>query len=76
MIKERKALFNLYFPHHFGCTGFADSIHSVSDLRFLLSSFAFMFAPATQTANAQSVTFGSIFQFYLGLTNWLRFLLA
>ena len=30
----------------------------------IFTSFAFMFAPATQTANAQSVTFGSIFQFF------------
>ena len=29
-------------------------------------------APASQTANTQSVTFGSIFQFYLGLTNRLH----
>ena len=34
-----------------------------------------MFAPATQTVNAQSVTFGSIFKFYLGLTNRMSFLL-
>ena len=36
--------------------------------------FAFMFAPATPTANAQSVTVGSIFKFYLGLTNLLELL--
>ena len=39
------------------------------------TSIAIMFAPATLTANAQSVTVGSIFKFYLGLTNSLRFLL-
>ncbi|MBE6262822.1 MAG: hypothetical protein E7104_02475 [Prevotella sp.] len=62
--KEARSALNIYFPRLFGCTGFADSIHSVSDLRFLLSSFAFMFTPATLTANAQSVTFGSILPFF------------
>jgi hypothetical protein len=35
-----------------------------------------MFAPATQTANAQSVTFGSIFQSFLGEYKLLEFLAA
>ena len=37
---KRKALFksfNIYFSRLFGYTSFADSIHSVSDLRFHLS---------------------------------------
>ena len=31
-------------------------------IALLITSFTVMFAPATQTANAQSVTFGSIFK--------------
>ncbi len=35
--KEAQSAFNFYFPRLSGCTSFADSIHSVSDLRFHLS---------------------------------------
>ena len=41
--------FIIYFSRLFGCTSFADSIHSVSDLRFNIYIFS----------SAQSVTFGS-----------------
>ena len=39
--KETQSAFNFYFPRLSGCTSFADSIHSVSDLRFHLSIFQF-----------------------------------
>jgi hypothetical protein len=51
---EAQSALNIYFPHHFGCTSFADSIHSVSDLRFNIYIFS----------SAQSVTFGSILPFF------------
>ncbi len=35
--KEAQSAFNFYFLRLSGCTSFADSIHSVSDLRFHLS---------------------------------------
>jgi|GEM_PF-5780291 len=34
--KEAQSALNIYFPRLSGCTSFADSIHSVSDLRFHL----------------------------------------
>ena len=37
--KEAQSAFNFYFPRLSGCTSFADSIHSVSDLRLHLSIF-------------------------------------
>ena len=39
---EAQSALNIYFPHHFGCTSFADSIHSVSDLRVHLSFFQYL----------------------------------
>ena len=38
-----------------------ERLYWLADKLSIFTSFAIMFAPATQTANAQSVTFGSFF---------------
>ncbi len=50
-------------------------------LSFNFTSFTVMFVPATQTANARSVTYDSVFHYFNlsiflgeGITNYLRFL--
>ena len=59
---QREAELRYYLLRLFRCTGFADSIYSVDDLRLKrrlnIISFTYSDAPTSLTASAQSMTLG------------------